>query len=195
MYDFITGQLVKTSKDAAVVEANGIGYRIFITAACAQKLSFSNARSSITLYVSFVVREFSHAFYGFPQEGERDLFESLLTITGIGPKTALGIIGHLSFEELTDALMKKDLQTLCKVPGIGKKTAERLFIELKDTLPLLASLSSGAKTPLSHDAVSALMNLGYNNATAQKAVKKVLETHSDATADLSTLITLSLKHI
>lgn len=194
MFDFITGKLVKTSQEAVTIETNGIGYRIFVAGSCMNKLP--GAPATVRLYISFVIREFSQAFYGFLEEAERELFEALLNISGIGPKTALAIIGYMPPDELSGAIMRKDIQTLCKVPGIGKKTAERLLIELKDTLPLLASMGSigTISSPLIQDAISALINLGYNQITAQKAVKKAMEARSEL-SDLPALITLSLKNI
>jgi holliday junction DNA helicase RuvA len=195
MFDYITGKLTKVSSDSATVEANGIGYRMYASTSCISRLPA--LASHVTLYVSFVVREFAHTLYGFLEEQERELFEALLNISGIGPKTALAIIGHMNVEELTDALIRKDTQALCRVPGIGKKTAERLLVELKDTLAKLSVQPihpSSPKNSLSYDAVSALVNLGYSPLIAQKAVKKVLDIHAEP-SDLPTLITLSLKNV
>lgn len=195
MFDFIQGTLVRATKEEVTLSASGVGYRIFITNIAYNKLP--ELGKVVTLYVSFVIREFAHTLYGFLQTNERELFEALLNVTGIGPKTAMAIIGYLPAEELSQALLRKDTTALCRVPGIGKKTAERLLIELKDTLPLLATMQATAnipQNPISHDAISALMNLGYNQLTAQKAVRKVMETNQE-TNDLSLLISLSLKNV
>ncbi|MDB6081115.1 MAG: ruvA [Chlamydiia bacterium] len=194
MFDYLSGKLVRVSAESATIDVNGVGYKLLITNSCHIKLP--DTKSQVNFYVAFVVREFSHTLYGFLEEGERTLFEALLNISGIGPKTALAIISTLSFDDLTQALLIKDTQALCKVPGIGKKTAERLLIELKDTLPLLATLApiAATKAPVSHDAISALVNLGYNQFVAQKAVKKVLDANAEL-SDLSQLITMSLKHV
>lgn len=195
MFDYITGKLTKVTQESIIIEANGIGYRMLASLSCISRLPELTSR--VTLYVSFVVREFSHTLYGFLEEQERELFEALLNISGIGPKTSLAIIGTLTVEELTDALIRKDTQALCRVPGIGKKTAERLLIELKDTLAQFSARPMHIlpqKSPLSHDAVSALINLGYSQIVAQKAVKKVLDLNTE-TQDLPTLITLSLKNV
>jgi holliday junction DNA helicase RuvA len=197
MFHSIKGSVTKLCPEWVAVEANGVGYKIFTTPGTIGKLSAQ--KQQVTLYISFVVREFAHTLYGFLEESERDLFEALLNITGIGPKTALSIIATLTVQDLQEALYKKDLQLLCKVPGIGKKTAERLLVELKDTLPLLATLDRekptvSLKAQATIDAVSALMNLGYNQFTAQKAVQKVLD-QSKAELELSELITLSLKSV
>ena len=194
MFDYITGKLTKTTQDSVTVEAHGLGYRLYVATSTLSKIP--EPASSVTLYISFVVREFSHTLYGFLEEQERELFEALLNISGIGPKTSLAIISTLNIEELADAHVRKDTQALCRVPGIGKKTAERLLIELKDTLAKLGTQSVASlapKNPLAHDAISALVNLGYTPVIAQKAVKKAPDKEKEA--DLPSLITLSLKNV
>jgi len=148
----------------------------------------------VTLFTSFVVRENGHSLYGFLQEGECELFENLQQVTGVGPKMALNLISHLPGSELAQAIRQNDIVRLTKVPGVGKKTAERLVVELKDK-----ALSSGFEaysTPLPEnqllqDAMSALVNLGYTQANAQKALKKGLEDNPQA--DLATLIASALR--
>ncbi len=195
MYDYITGKISKISKDSVTIEANGVGYRLFVTTnLVAQAVEI---KTVTTLYVSFVVREFAHTFFGFLQEQERDLFEALLGISGVGPRTSLAIIGTLSLDELFDALTRKDAAMLCRVPGIGKKTAERLLVELKDTLSSINMQTVRPVSPrqsLSYDAVSALTNLGLSPLAAKKAVTKVLE-ETEEPQDLSSLIALSLKNV
>ena len=134
---------------------------------------------------------------------ERDIFEVLMNVTGIGPKMALSLIGHLAFSELQLAVMRQDLPTLCRVPGVGKKTAERLIVELKDKLPSIVSMdvadqsvawTSDSKSQSVQDAMMALINLGYNQTTAQKAIKQGIKEMPDE-IDLATLITVALKHV
>ena len=196
MFDFITGKLSKTAHESVTIEVSGLGYKVMIPASCFVQLP--SIGTSMTLYISFVIREFSQTLYGFLYESERNLFESLLSVTGIGPKLALSIIGHISSDTLRKALQEKDIDTLCKVPGIGKKTAERLFIELKDTLPKIIETTVcehfASSSFVAQDAISALINLGYNQITAQKAVKKTMG-DSKTTIDLASLITASLKNI
>lgn len=200
MYAFIKGELVSVTPVKAIVEASGIGYLIFIPPNVFGKLP--QLGNQVFLHTSFVVRELSQTLYGFLSEHERDLFETLMGVTGIGPKLALSIIGHLPLHDLHRAVSNGDLPKLCKVPGIGKKTAERLVIELRDKLPDVEShspseLSIQLSDPKSHkirDAMSALINLGYNSMTAQKAIKKTLGDFSEE-IDLPTLITHSLKNV
>lgn len=193
MYSYIKGTVVAIKDDSCVVDVQGIGYRILLAPHHATKLS----TGTVFLYLSFVIREFSQALYGFLHESERDIFEKLLDISGVGPKLALSIIGHLSPQDLKEVLLQKDIATLCKVPGIGKKTAERLLLELKGShLEFISSPAtiSVKQPPLLQDAISALINLGYSQSSAQKAVSKTFESYSD-TPDLSDLITASLRNV
>jgi Holliday junction DNA helicase RuvA len=192
MFDFIRGKLAKIGTDSITLETCGVGYKIFTPPALLK--TGPKIGSEAIFYTSFVVRECFQAIYGFPEEGQRDFFEILININGIGPKTALSLLGHISFEELFGALSTKDTRSLCRVPGIGKKTAERLLLDLKDTLPLVMSLCPRSKkiNPISLDATSALINLGYNQCTAQRAVQKVLDGEK-APKELSEVITHALK--
>lgn len=192
MYAYIKGILAEAVPLEAVIEANGIGYRIFVSVKDFGRLP--GIGDPLLLHTAFVVRELSQTLYGFLSKEERDLFEELITISGIGPKTGLAIIGHLSLEQLQDAVQAHDSAWLAKVPGIGKKTAERLLIELQGRFKIRAPLPQGAKLEgrLS-DALQALMQLGYTQASAEKAVKKAADSLSPE-SDLSALITAALKY-
>jgi|688.fasta_scaffold16531_2 Holliday junction DNA helicase RuvA len=200
MYAYIKGKLVYCSATSAIVEAGGIGYKIFTPVSLLNKLPLLG--SEILLYVSFVVRELSHALYGFLSEEERDLFETLLSVSGIGPKTALSLIGHLSVQEFYQAIGLEDMTTIVKVPGIGKKTAERLVIELRDKLGNLIHASStdpsfyqisDPKARVIGDAMSALISLGYNQNAAQKAIKKTMQDDPEVNS-VADLITSALRN-
>jgi Holliday junction DNA helicase RuvA len=191
MFRYLTGKLAKHSYESAIIDIFGIGFYVFIPPSLQEQLP--PIGQNVTLHVSFVIREFSQNLYGFLQEHERDLFEELLNVSGIGPKLALNIVGHLPPSDFADALLRKDTQKLCQVPGIGKKTAERLLLELKGiTLPLPQQASKEGP-PLLQDAILALVNLGYSQLQAQRAVTKTLEGHPSS--DLSSLITASLRNI
>jgi Holliday junction DNA helicase RuvA len=201
MYAYIKGKLSYTSPTYVIVEANGIGYQVHVPASLYGHLPSLDA--NILLYTSFIVREQSQALYGFLSANERDLFEQLLNISGIGPKTSLSLIGHLPAQALCQAIAANDSASICKVPGIGKKTAERLIIEMRDKISELSGihpsdfaiqLKGDPREQAIRDAMSALINLGYNQVTAQKAIKKTLGEMPD-TIDLAQLITTSLQHI
>lgn len=202
MFAHIRGALSYSSPLYVVVEAGGIGYKLFIPASLHAQLPQNG--EALLLYTAFIVRELSQTLYGFISGQERDLFEVLLGVSGIGPKTALSLIGHLSTHNLYEAISNNDIPKICKVPGIGKKSAERLIIEMRDKLPTLfaekpALLSENGKKHATHvqvvnDAMSALINLGYTQATAEKAIKKTLKDSPEA-VELAQLITLSLKNV
>jgi len=193
MFESIKGTLVEKEPLKAIVEAYGIGYRLMIPLNTYTRLPQAN--TAVHLYLSQVVREDAHTLYAFIVKEERDLFELLITISGIGPKTALAIVGHMEMQALQHAIGAADTRLLSKIPGIGKKTAERLVIELRDKLK---PKQKGAAVPLSMglvaDAVNTLMNLGYGPVEAQKAVQAA---HQEAKEekDLGRLIALSLKKI
>lgn len=197
MYSFIRGELKESHPTHAVIEANGVGYKILIPLNVFSELP--QVGLECLLHVSYVVREFSHALYGFTLAFERDLFETLQNVTGIGPKMALSLIGHLGKEALATAVHGENISALCKVPGIGKKTAERLVIELRDKVAYVPAefAVKGPKDPkkeLIKDAMNALVNLGYNHVTAQKALKKTFQDKPEE-SDLASLITHALKNV
>lgn len=200
MYAHISGHLSSASPLYVVVECSGVGYRVEIPANVHASLPAVGER--LFLYTSFIVRELSHTLYGFIEREERDIFEVLLTVTGIGPKLALSIIGHLSLHNLYEAIANSDIVKICRVPGIGKKSAERLLIEIRDKLPALTTpppaKGGGAKgqrrSELVSDAMSALVNLGYNQASSERAIKRAIDATPEP-IDLAELITLSLKNI
>lgn len=195
MYDYFKGILSQLSLAKATLEVGGIGYQFFIPVSSYSDLS-SKLGQTVVLYTCFVVREDSHRLFGFAKVKERELFETVSDISGIGPKTALAIIGHLTPEELDSAIYEQDVATLSKVPGIGKKTAERLIVEMKDKLknlkPLLEDSSNLQDSSIVSDAVSALVHLGYQQPLAQKAVRQAFK-ESSSSLKLGDLITVSLK--
>lgn len=197
MYDYIKGNLMSISPTKITIETNGIGYLLNIPLSAYNKLPKTN--SSLTCFVTLIVREDSHTLYGFLSQEERNLFEILITVSGIGPKTAIGIIGHLDIDHFKSAVFSSDILLLSKVPGIGKKTAEKLIIEMRDKIKNVTkdlTLSSTNIHPDDKSAVSdalhALLNLGYNHLQAQKAINKALEELKDQ-KDTGKLISLALK--
>ncbi|SDW28672.1 Holliday junction DNA helicase subunit RuvA [Marininema mesophilum] len=177
MIDYIRGQIAYHSLDAVVVEAAGVGYRIF----CPHPFHWQEGETA-QVFTHHVVREDSQSLYGFKTFDERDLFRLLLEVSGIGPKVALAAIGSGSPTALVEAVQREDLHFLTKLPGVGKKTAQRLILDLKDKLEKAgwSSLITGAKgvesnpggmkSVVSQEAIDALMALGYNEAEAETAV-------------------------
>lgn len=200
MYAFIRGTLIQANPLYAVLEARGIGFKIQIPSSTFSHLQ--EVGQEIQLFTSFVVREQFQGLYGFLQEEERDLFETLIEISGIGPKTALSLIGNLPLEQLHDVILTDNAAALSKVPGIGKKTAERLLVELRNKLetffkrtPSHYALTTPAdpKNQKMQDGIKALVTLGYTYTASQKAIKKALQGSEDI--ELGSLITHALKHV
>lgn len=200
MYEYIKGTLIEATPTRAVVDVNGLGYSLLIP--FNHYLKLPALGSTVLLYTSFVVREDAHRLFGFLTQGERELFESLTDVSGIGPKTAVALIGHMEIQELQTAISQGNTSRICKIPGIGKKTAERLVIEMRDKikkiggslLPSATSSQEKAEEGVITDAISALINLGYNGAQAQKAIDKVLE-KNEKDPSLAMLITSALRVI
>ncbi len=199
MFEYIKGTLTETSPTKVTLETHGVGYLLFIPLNNYGKLP--KIGSQLILYVSTVIREDSHKNYGFLTAGQRDLFESLIEVSGIGPKTALALLGHMEINDLQFAIAQGNAPAICKIPGIGKKTAERLVIELQDKVKKFndksdsdhSLLSLGGRGVIS-DAISALVNLGYNPVQAQKAIKTALG-KSEEEPELAKLITSALRSI
>ena len=198
MFDFMHGILKNKEPTKAIIEVGGIGYRLVIPLNTYTRLPA--LESPTHLFLSQVIREDAHTLYAFIDQEERNLFEVLITLTGIGPKTAIGIIGHLDMNGLRHAILTNDIRILSKLPGIGKKTAERLVLEMKDKIQTLhkketgSPLSPSSSDHLIVDAISALMNLGYSPIESQKAVQSARKEALQET-DLGRLISLSLKKI
>ncbi|MDR3624497.1 MAG: Holliday junction branch migration protein RuvA [Chlamydiales bacterium] len=192
MFEFIQGILEEATPSYAILQVHGIGYKLSTPANLLQKLPSTGEK--ICLYTSFVIRENSQALYGFFTKQERDLFEKLINISGIGPKTALSLIGHLDVIDLVSCIRQNNLSALCRVPGIGKKTAERIILETKDKLLKLSQEVSSSSFPMriEQDAINALIHLGYSSVIAEKAIQHCLKEIKEP-LDLAVLITKALE--
>lgn len=164
----LTGVLAEKSPPQLLVDVNGVGYELNVPMSTFYNLPALGER--VTLLTHFVVREDAQQLFGFLSGDERATFRELVKISGVGPRTALAILSGLSVAELAQAVARQDSGRLVKVPGIGKKTAERLLLELKGKLaPDLAPAT--AATDAQADIVQALMALGYNDRDAAAALK------------------------
>jgi len=165
----ITGTLAEKSPPKLLIDCNGVGYDVDVPMSTFYNLPAVGER--ITLLTHFVVREDAQLLYGFLTAAERSTFREVLKISGIGPRTALSVLSGLSVNELAQAVAQQQTVRLTKVPGIGKKTAERLLLELKGKLaPELGSPSSPA-SDAQGDIVQALVALGYSEREAAAAIK------------------------
>lgn len=170
MFEFIIGDIVNIREDYVVIQNNGIGYKVFTTMNTIFDLEMG--KKDQLLYTHLNVREDGLFLYGFSTEEELDMFKMLLTVSKIGPKIASGILSGLSPKKLKMAIYSNDLTQLCKAPGIGKKTAERMVLELKDKIDV-SSLDDVEEIvePVDDEAVQALVSLGYTRFEVNRALK------------------------
>lgn len=166
----VAGILVEKNFPQVIVSCNGVGYEIDVPMSTFYPLPRTG--EEVTLLTHLVVREDAHLLYGFLTAPERSAFRQLLKISGVGPKVALSVLSGMSVEDLSAAVASEDAARLTKVPGIGKKTAERLVLELRDKLPrALPAVARADSSAATADVVNALLGLGYNEREAQAAVK------------------------
>jgi Holliday junction DNA helicase RuvA len=171
MIGLLRGRLSSRSEGVLVVDVGGVGYEVFTSAPSERALAA--AGGEVTLHVHTHVKEDAIQLYAFTTREERDAFRVLLGVSNIGPRTALALLSGLTVEELADAVATRDLARLSTIPGIGKKTAERLAFELQDKFPRRMAATTVAAAGPRADLVSALVNLGYKPAQAEKAVGTV----------------------
>jgi holliday junction DNA helicase RuvA len=179
----LRGRLFEKYPNRIVVDVNGVGYDVFVPLSTFYGLG--EPGSEIALRVHTHVREDALALYGFATRLEQDLFERLIGVSGIGPKLALSVLSGIEPLELMRAIERSDVARLTAIPGVGKKTSERIVLELKDRLPRvqIAAIAAGAELPegsaLRDDLLSALVNLGYHRPLAEKAVASAIKTMPD----------------
>jgi len=175
----LRGRLARKDPARVIVDVNGVGYEVFIPLTTFSALPENGSEVSIDIHTH--VREDVIALYGFSTRRERTIFEKLMTISGIGPKLAVTILSGGSVEDLAGAIKRGDLARLTAIPGVGKKTAERIILELKDKLQDFAEAQ--AKSGVEIDVLSALENLGYNRALAESALRRAVDGDRDPAFD------------
>ena len=176
MYEYIEGVLRGIYDDRIVIDNGGIGYRVLVSKTCAQCLP--EPGSKVLLFLSLVIREDAHTLYGFLSLQEREFFCLLQQVTGIGPKVALNILGKAPIEDFADAIFRRDVQLLSSIPGVGKKLAERLCVELQErvgTLTMAGEITASPKTALSKDSIRALQTLGFSVREARDTIISVMK--------------------
>lgn len=203
MISFIRGRVVDSTENSVIVETAGIGYEIFMTGTAIEKAVRSEGEIKIHTY--FHVREDAMQLFGFLSRDDLRMFRLLLGVNGIGPKAALGVLAGLTADELSFAVLSDDVKTISRAPGIGKKTAQKLILELKDKLKLEdafekklfhqqeEAVSSGESVlDGSKEAVEALVALGYSSTDALRAVRKVTDVAPD---DVEAILKAALKNL
>ena len=199
MITFLEGKLVGALPTQAIVDVNGIGYEVFIPLSSYDKLPA--AGQSVRILTHLHVREDAHVLYGFMSAAERDLFRLLVNnVSGIGPKLALAVLSGMSVSNFKSAVVNSDVTALAKISGLGKKTAERIVLELKDKLGVAAAweAASAAHAPTpeeqqANEAVLALIALGYKQIDAHKSVREMQQKGEAKSAQ--DLVKLALKRM
>jgi Holliday junction DNA helicase RuvA len=171
MIAHLRGKLLAKHPNQAIVETSGVGYDVTISVPTFSDLPALGAE--VALHIHTHVREDQIALYGFLRPSEKLLFEKLITVSGIGPKLAVTILSGMAADEMVGAIRGNDIARLTRIPGIGRKTAERMVLELRDKLPEVSPASTPALQAMSateDDVLSALLNLGYQRAAAEKVL-------------------------
>ncbi|HYL96004.1 MAG TPA: Holliday junction branch migration protein RuvA [Terriglobales bacterium] len=172
MIAHLRGRLIAKHPNQAVVEAGGVGYDLNISVPTFSQLPALG--TEVAFHVHTHVREDSIALFGFLRPAEKQLFERLISVSGIGPKLAITILSGMPADEMVGAIRGNDVARLTRIPGIGRKTAERMVLELRDKLQDFGAAPAAAPaTPIEEDVLSALVNLGYQRASAERALAKV----------------------
>ncbi|WP_312186763.1 Holliday junction branch migration protein RuvA [Sphingobacterium sp.] len=193
MYEYFNGKLAYKAPTHVVLDVSGIGYYVHISL-----YTFSQIKDqeNCKLFISLQVREDSHTLYGFATEGEKKLFENLISVSGIGPNTGRMILSSNTPDEIQSAIVNGQVALIQKIKGIGPKTAQRLILELQDKLKkqgfeTLATPIQSQSIP--DEALSALVMLGFNKAAAEKVLNAILKTENDLSVE--DMIKLALKRL
>ena len=183
MITYVSGTLAEKKPTDAVIDVQGLGYHLHIPASSYDKLP--DTGKAVKLLTTFIVREDSQTLYGFATDAERTLFETMIGVSGVGPKLALAALSAMNPAELRDVVLAGDAAMLTRIPGVGKKTAERLVVELRDRLAKLDGLEpmgglggDGAVAEARADARAGLEALGLSRAEAEKRLRKALRDHA-----------------
>jgi holliday junction DNA helicase RuvA len=197
MIAFLRGRLLSKTPNRAIVECGGVGYDTTISVATFTSLPAEGAEARLHIYTH--VREDQIALFGFAEPKEKRLFEKLLTISGIGPKLAITVLSGIDTDRLVTAIRAGDHATLTRIPGIGKKTAERVVLELRDKLDELATSPATASVssmgPAADDALSAMVNLGYSHPIAERAIEAAIAKDPSNVKDFEVLFRAAMATI
>jgi len=189
----LTGRLARKSPEALIVDVHGVGFRVQVSLNAFSALPA--AGETVTLETHMHVRENATELFGFLDAAEKRLFSALLAVAGVGPRMAINILSGMPTAALCEALAAGDVRSLTSVPGVGKKTAERLVVELKDRLVALqvpTGRTEGGPSDFERQAVSALVNLGYKQVQAERAVR---EAAKKGAGDLAEVIREALRRV
>jgi Holliday junction DNA helicase RuvA len=193
----LTGVLAAKSPTEIIIDAGGVGYGVSIPVSTFEALG--EVHSTVSIYTHLHVREDALQLYGFATEEERDVFRALIAVSGIGPKIAQGILSGISAADLKSHILSGNAAALTSIPGVGRKTAERLVMELKDRIGKIesaapADMAGDGQGKVLTEALLALTSLGYNRAAAERAVRAALHETRTAGETVESLIKAALRH-
>jgi Holliday junction DNA helicase RuvA len=191
MIGYLKGKIISLKPTKILLDVNGVGYTVNISITTFENIS---EKEEVSLFIFTNVKEDSISLFGFYTEAEKEMFELLISISGIGPKTALGLLSGITVDSLKSAIMEGNVGRIVSVPGIGKKTAERLILELKSKVGEIREEGGKVLPPtVKNEAIAALTTLGYNIKSAESIVLKVISSGPDCT--LEELIKKSLSEL
>ncbi len=190
MIAYLKGILIQKSTNQVILDVGGVGYRAWIPLSTYLKLG--SVDETVELYIYTHLTDNSLSLYGFSSDEEKEIFLKLISISGIGPKLALNILSGIEASDLEDAIKRSDVARIALIPGIGKKTALRIAVELQEKLEMKEKVLEAEGFQEKEDLISALMNLGFKRREVEKAVEDTIKAHSPE-ADFETLLRESLK--
>ncbi|HMN23322.1 MAG: Holliday junction branch migration protein RuvA [Ignavibacteriaceae bacterium] len=171
MIGFLTGKLISSKPTQIILDVNGVGYLVNISITTFEKIS---EKETASLFIHTSVKEDSITLFGFFTQSEKEMFELLISISGIGPKVSLGILSGISVDDLKDAIANGNVSRLIAIPGIGRKTAERVVLELRNKVDSIKTDGTIKEKSAKDEAISALATLGYQRQLAEKVVRDLL---------------------
>jgi len=194
MIGYLKGILIQKKPNMVLLDVHGVGYVITIPVSAFYDLP--DEGNELSLFIHTHVREDILALYGFRTTSDKSLFEKLITVSNVGPKMAISFLSGLTANELIPAIQRQDILKLTSIPGVGRKTAERVCLELREQLPVLLSEAAveHKDKPAREDLISALVNLGYHRSVAERTVKTVLD-QSKSEDSFEVLLRNSLQNI
>ncbi len=175
MISHLTGQIIHSEKNYIVLETGGVGYKVFIT----EETRETFQTETVKLWIHSAIREDAFDLFGFPTREAINFFQMLITVPGIGPKTALGILNLADIATIRKAVISRDTSYLTKVSGIGKKTADKIVLEFENKIELIGKETEGENVSGDIDVIEALKTLGYQEREARQTVQKIPKTITD----------------
>lgn len=176
MIGFLTGKLISSKPTQIIIDVNGVGYLVNISISTFEKIS---DKDIVSLFIHTSVKEDSITLFGFYAQSEKEMFELLISISGIGPKVSLGILSGIAVDDLKDAIANGNVSRLIAIPGIGRKTAERVVLELRNKVDAIKADGLIKITSAKDEAISALATLGYQRHLAEKVVRDLLSENAN----------------